>query len=303
MMPKPSYNKNRNQNNSNFNYKGSEKVILETKPKLVTYSDNFISKIIVLFALAFLFAPILAISYNIQNVLLTSFQINFEQMNYIVELIILILMAYICIKLALDVLDWNRTVYTLTDKRIIIQRGIFRREKIIMPYTKIQDIEVSQTIIEGILNAGDIIIYGGHDNSEVILDDVPNPKDVENIIMNQQGNYGFQQNNYNPQRIPQNEPYQDTRYGYNQNYDNQNYYDNVDDRSGYKNNNFYQRSPQVHYFNNDYDNFEEDDDGRVYNSNYKKNKKQFKNGRNKRSKQDTEDIIQKHDQMFKKYNK
>ena len=30
----------------------------------------------------------------------------------------------------LDYLDWKNTLYTLTDKRIIIKRGLFEKEKI-----------------------------------------------------------------------------------------------------------------------------------------------------------------------------
>ncbi len=51
--------------------------------------------------------------------------------------------------------------YQLTNQRVVIQKGILRREKILsIQYPKIQDIEISQGIVDRIISAGDIEIYG-----------------------------------------------------------------------------------------------------------------------------------------------
>ena len=51
-----------------------------------------------------------------------------------------------------------------------------------MHYNKMQDIIVSQGFIQRISYAGDIEIFGGHDRTSLILEDIPNPGEVENMI-------------------------------------------------------------------------------------------------------------------------
>ena len=198
MMPKPKQSKSNNNFKNEVNQMSSERVLYESRPNMILYSDNFIFKIIVLFFLVFMFSPILALVYRIQGTLQSNYQVSFVNMTYIAEGILFLCIFIIIVKLILDYLDWNNTLYTLTDKRIIIKRGLFNKEKISMPYTKVQDIDVSQSIMERLLSAGDIVIYGGRDNAETILDEVSNPRDVEEIILNQVNNlnYSYNQNQY-----------------------------------------------------------------------------------------------------------
>ncbi len=51
-----------------------------------------------------------------------------------------------------------------------------------MPYNMIQDINISQGILERLFRAGDIEISGGHEHTQVVLEDVPNPSQVDNTI-------------------------------------------------------------------------------------------------------------------------
>ncbi|AWX33202.1 PH domain-containing protein [Methanosphaera sp. BMS] len=195
MMPKPKQSKSNHNFKNEVNRMSSERVLYESQPNVILYSDNFIFKIIVLFILVFMFSPILALVYRIQGTLQSNYQLQFINMTYIAEIILFLCIIVIIVKLVLDYLDWKNTLYTLTDKRIIIKRGLFEKEKISMPYAKVQDIDVSQSVLERMLGAGDIVIYGGRDNVETILDEVPNPREVEEIILNQvnQSNYAYTQ--------------------------------------------------------------------------------------------------------------
>ena len=157
-MPKPNQSRQNKYNTYDNRPSNSEHVLLETRPNILLYSDNFVLKIVVLFLLVFLFAPLITVFYGIQSNLLTTFQINLENMTFIMELILIFCILIVIIKIGLDVLDWNYTLYTLTEQRVIIRRGFFHKEKIAMSYSKIQDIEVSQSIIERILNCGNMII-------------------------------------------------------------------------------------------------------------------------------------------------
>ncbi|MDO5825257.1 MAG: PH domain-containing protein, partial [Methanosphaera sp.] len=142
-------------------------------------------------------------------------------MTYIAELVLFLCIIIIVVKLILDYLDWKNTIYTLTDKRIIIKRGLFNKEKISMPYIKVQDIDVSQSVLERMMGAGDIVIYGGHDNVETILDEVPNPREVEEIILNQVNKLNY---SYNQAQAPHGynsfENYNDNQGNMQNNYDN-----------------------------------------------------------------------------------
>ncbi|WP_455645207.1 PH domain-containing protein [Methanosphaera sp.] len=283
MMPKPK--QHNMENDSNFRSNMSERTLLEVKPSMILHIDHFIFKIIVLFLLVFFFTPILAIFSNLQIQLLTSFQLNFTNMTFVVELILIFCIIIVLLRILLDVLDWNSTLYTLTESRIIIKRGIFRKEKIMMSYGKIQDIEVSQTILERLLNAGDVIIYGGHEHPETILDNIPDPKKVEEIVFNRLN--GNSNHDYNQQYMPPQRNYED--YG--------GYTENNQQRTN--------RNKNVHYFNNE-DYLEDEYSQSSYEqSNYEgyRNKWQKNKNNHKKSKMNDDEIVKKHHEMFRNHRK
>jgi len=49
----------------------------------------------------------------------------------------------------------------LTTDRVVVERGVIRKYKVYMHYNKIQDVDISQGIMERIFKAGDIVIWGG----------------------------------------------------------------------------------------------------------------------------------------------
>lgn len=314
MMPQPNHSSS---NEKNIVKGGSGNILYETKPNLLTYPDNFISKIIVVFLLAFFFVPILSVVAEVQLILINTFGVDIPQLTSFCELILILIILFVIIKIALDVIDRNHTTYTLTSRYIIINRGIFRHEKLTMSYDKIQDLEIRQSVLERLLNVGDIIIYGGHDNSKIILDDTPNAKYVVDLIIQQQDEYNipeYQQNrqyspqmNYNPNEYQDsynpNEYQQPRKYNqqYSREYNNQEYE---------QPRNYRQQQPQRQNSDDDYFYYNEDQqyDRNPRNSKYfndKDNsfKKRYNNKKSKKNKKQYNDnIIKKHEQMFKKYN-
>lgn len=278
MMPKPNQSRQNKYNTYDNRPSNSEHVLLETRPNILLYSDNFVLKIVVLFLLVFLFAPLITVFYGIQSNLLTTFQINLENMTFIMELILIFCILIVIIKIGLDVLDWNYTLYTLTEQRVIIRRGFFHKEKIAMSYSKIQDIEVSQSIIERILNCGNMIIYGGHDNSETILDAVPNPSKVEDIVMNKISNVQSDSykrySNFNSTYDPRFNKYNTQSNNYQQDYQYDNYNQNFDNQRDYRG---------------------------IQEENTKTSKWKQMMGDKKKSKRELDEIINKHQNRFKKY--
>ncbi|MCD7782085.1 MAG: PH domain-containing protein [Methanosphaera sp.] len=371
-MPKSNHNRNNNSQPNNSR-RPCEQVLLECSPNILLYADNFIAKIIVLFLLVFFFASVIALFASLQENLMTTFDFNISNLTFILELVYLLVILLVVIRIIIDVLDCRATKYTLTDSKVIIERGFFHKENITMPYHKIGDMEVSQSILERLLGAGDIILYGGHDNSETILYDVPHPKEVEKIILDSIDNYEYsrqigynpnynQQQGYNPNqqyRNPNyNQQYQNPDYGYDNNYDNnrrsqnqygdKRYYDNYPPNNNqyqgqYQNQNNrqqrqqynpqrsnqqrsnqgqynqqrsnqqqynqqrsnQQRSNQQRSNQQEYDTEYSDEEYQDNDSRYKQLKNRWDNSKSQsqKSRVDEEEIIEKHQQMFKKTRK
>lgn len=284
MMPKPNQNRSNNNPNSNA-YQGfsSENVLHETKPNFWLYSDNFILKIIVLFILVFMFSPIMTFVYVIHSQLVSNFHIAIDNVMFYTEIIIMLLILIVLIKLILDILDWNSTKYIFTDARVIIERGFIHKEKIIMSYSKIQDIEIRQSLIERIISVGDIILYGANEYSETILYDIPSPKKVEEIIINNVNahinltpNPNYYQANNNPYPNQQ---------AYSQNGYNQTAQDNMQ----------YSQQNNVNYYETDEE---------VIIPDRPTEERQYDNTKKiSKGKPNKEEVFRKHDEMFKRHKK
>lgn len=327
MMPRPNPNKRINNHNSEYSGRTQDKILLETKPSFWLYSDNFILKIVVLFIMVFLFSPIMTLVYTLHSQLVANFHLEIDNVMFYTELILIILVAVVIIKLILDILDWNSTNYIFTESRIVIQRGFVHKEKIVMSYNKIQDIEINRSILERLMGVGDIIIYGANEISDTVLYDIPSPKKVEDIILSRLDSIGFgnqnymnsnyqQQPNYNPQyQQPEYNPqYQQQRYnpqnqqaGYNGQYQQTNYQQdpgyiqpdhnmtNDDYNSNYQQQEYIQPEPEQ--YDNNYDDEVITPERQVQD--------RWDDGRQTKSTQklDKNQILRKHDQMFKKHKK
>jgi uncharacterized membrane protein YdbT with pleckstrin-like domain len=116
---------------------------------------------------------------TIQEYIVTFIQIPLVEAT---TLILLFIIFILILWIIWDLLSWRYTNYTLTDHRVIIQKGIIRKNKTFIHYDKIQDITVSQSITERITSSGDIEIFGGHEHTRLILEDIPRPRDVEDMI-------------------------------------------------------------------------------------------------------------------------
>lgn len=156
-----------------------EKVLFEARPRFTLNLGSTIIKFIVLLLLLYFFTTILALVAQVQEILIYYIQIPLVQgISYLLVLIGIILF----LSVLWDIISWRAVRYRLTTRRVMIKRGIFRKKKIYMPYNMIQDINVSQGILERIFRAGDIEISGGHEHTQVVMKDIPNPHQVDNTI-------------------------------------------------------------------------------------------------------------------------
>lgn len=156
-----------------------ERVVFKTKPRFLVHSTGVFLKVIIILLILYFFRLILEWINNFRNSLDAFIQLPLvEWTSYGLFLVIGVFILWA----SYDFLRWRQKKYTLTNQRIIVQSGIVRRRKSFIHYDKIQDIVVSQSLVDRLFSAGDMEVFGGHEGTTLILEDIPNPLEVENII-------------------------------------------------------------------------------------------------------------------------
>ena len=159
--------------------KAKERVLFDTRPRFTITVTATIVKFIVLLILLYLFSFILASVASFQNFLVTYIRLPLvESVSYFLALLVLVLLLWIL----WDIVAWRAIHYMLTTDRVLVERGVIRKQKVYIHYNKIQDINISQGLVERIFRAGDIEIFGGHEHTRLIMSHVPNPNQVDNTI-------------------------------------------------------------------------------------------------------------------------
>ncbi|MDI6645098.1 MAG: PH domain-containing protein [Methanobacteriaceae archaeon] len=160
-------------------YHTREKVLFETKPNFFIGTKSALIKVIIIILILYFSGTIIQLAVRLQNNIINMIQIPLVQwITIILYLIIFLLVIWVIWNL----LAWNSTIYKLTNYRVIVKKGLIRKSKAFIHYEKIQDINITQTIMEKIFSSGDILIFGGHENTRIIMENVPNPDKVENMI-------------------------------------------------------------------------------------------------------------------------
>ena len=156
-----------------------ERVLFETRPRLIVRLKSAIFKFIIVLVLLYFFTTIIRYAALLQGSVSTLVTVPFVTgTTYGILTIILLLLMWIL----WNILSWRSENYKLTNQRVMVKTGVIRKNSVYMHYNKIQDIIISQSIMERITNSGDIEIFGGHDRTSLILEDIPNPGEVENMI-------------------------------------------------------------------------------------------------------------------------
>ncbi|BAW31275.1 MAG TPA: PH domain-containing protein [Methanothermobacter sp.] len=165
-----------------------EKIIYSTHPRLFLYSSSIILDLIVVvilfYILPFAMEAAAKLEYSISSI------VNLP-LAQIITWIFLIIILILIIKAIIYLISWKYTRYILTDQRVIIEKGLIKREISYIYYDKIVDVIFSQTFLERLMSAADIQIFGGHEHTPIILENAPNPQRINQMI-NQlmRGDYG-----------------------------------------------------------------------------------------------------------------
>jgi uncharacterized membrane protein YdbT with pleckstrin-like domain len=72
-------------------------------------------------------------------------------------------------------LRWNGTSFTITDQRVILDRGVLSRTSKIIPIDRVQDVSTRQPILGRIFGYGTVEIDAAGSQGAELLDHVPGP--------------------------------------------------------------------------------------------------------------------------------
>ena len=185
--------------------KTNDRIIYKTKPNMIFGCKKAILGVVVLIIILSVSSAIIQFIGEMQVYLISSIKLPLTRYTAIAFfLIILINIIYIIWQL----IGWNSTEYTLTDVRIIVKTGVISTKKNYMPYTTVQDVNMSQSIFARLFNVGSVYVFSAYDSNQLELKNIHNPSEVEDIIFSKL----MELRTYQPnQNIPQNNYYEPRR--------------------------------------------------------------------------------------------
>ena len=156
-----------------------EKVLYEAQPNIFVYSKGILISMFVLGFLFFLYSAGISYIGNMNVYLIETTKVPMTRYFAIaIFILIMAVFAYIIIK----ILIWTSIKYTITESRVITEKGILMQRNNYMPFNTIQDVSRSQNLLGKIFSVGTITLYSAYDGKELELKDVSNPKKIEDII-------------------------------------------------------------------------------------------------------------------------
>ncbi len=211
----------------------NERVIYQAKPNLIFGCKKAILGFILLAIVLGASGPIIQFIGEMQVYLISRVRLSLTSYAAIaLFILILIIILYII----WQIVGWYAKEYILSDSRIMVKSGVLLTRKNYMPYSTIQDINSSQSIFSRIFNVGSISIYSAYDNTQMVIENISNPSEVEEIIFSkiseprrfnpypQEQNY-INQDNYYRNRRNSREDFSNGNGGYNDNYKEDEYLD------------------------------------------------------------------------------
>lgn len=157
----------------------NEKVLYEAQPNIFVYSKGILISMFVLGFLFFLYSAGIRYIGNMNVYLIETTKAPLTSyFALVVFVLIMIVFAYIIIKLII----WSSIKYTITESRVIVEKGILLQKKNYMPFNTIQDVSRSQSFLGKIFSVGTVTLYSAYDGKELELKDVSSPKKIEDLI-------------------------------------------------------------------------------------------------------------------------
>jgi uncharacterized membrane protein YdbT with pleckstrin-like domain len=145
-----------------------EKLILDLRPHWVALLPPVLWTIAVL---AFLFLGYRAVDEIIEG--------NPNLGKSVVGIVALIVWIWTAL---LPFLRWRFTMFVLTSDRLITRRGIIAKQSKEIPLENINDVAFSQSVIERMVGAGDLLIESAGERGQEHIENVRKPEQVQLTI-------------------------------------------------------------------------------------------------------------------------
>jgi len=81
-------------------------------------------------------------------------------------------------------LRWITWTYTLTNKRIVEQKGILTRSGRVIPLSRVNDVAFEKNLNDRILGCGTLVIHDASEQAGLRLDDIPKIEDFHRTVSN-----------------------------------------------------------------------------------------------------------------------
>ena len=85
----------------------------------------------------------------------------------------------------LPAMRWRWTMFVLTSDRLITRSGIIAKHSREIPLERINDVTFTQTILERVLGAGDLLVESAGERGQTKISDVRKPEQVQLMIYKQ----------------------------------------------------------------------------------------------------------------------
>lgn len=79
--------------------------------------------------------------------------------------------------------DNKLKIYAITNQRVYVRRGIINIREKDIPLAKINDVQISRTLIQRFFNAGDISVQVGNDESSMEIKDINRPREFRDMVI------------------------------------------------------------------------------------------------------------------------
>ncbi|HEX2296311.1 MAG TPA: PH domain-containing protein [Actinomycetota bacterium] len=86
---------------------------------------------------------------------------------------------------ALPAMRWRWTMFVLTSDRLITRSGIVAKHSREIPLERINDVTFTQSVLERVLGAGDLLIESAGERGQTKISDVRKPEQVQLMIYKQ----------------------------------------------------------------------------------------------------------------------
>jgi len=79
-------------------------------------------------------------------------------------------------------LKWRTTHYVFTNERVLLQTGVFSRDRRDIPLARVNDHSMSQKFIERLLGCGTLTIESAGERGQSMLNDIPGVEKVQTTL-------------------------------------------------------------------------------------------------------------------------